>query len=407
MVGVAYAQRNLPACSSIGFYHQCFVTYTTHNGDKYIGEWGDRKISKEGVFTSSTGKLVEKFNGAGIAIFKDGHKFIGEFKDGKPSGEGILFESNGSVINQGNWADGSFLSSTFQDPSYNGQGVYTDKGNKYVGAWRYGKYNGQGTFTFFSGSKYVGEFKDNQFSGQGTLYASNGLVVVTGIWANGKFVRSESLQKSSLAELNSSNCAKPEYPSTSKRLEEEGSVEVIFLVEADGKVNAAAVEKSSGFRRLDEAATRGVSSCQFKPLNIGGITRQSWASMKFTFGLETTTQSNVQTAIAMDISASNLKIPAPINNLQNIPPNSYAQLIGMKIFPNITFTEEVVGNPKAEVEVHLAVDGVILGRKLLSSSGIKSWDDAVLKAIDKTKKIPKDIDGSVPPILIISFRPRY
>jgi TonB family protein len=315
LVGSVCAQSKLPACHSTGFYHQCFVAYTTENGDKYIGEWGDSKVSKDGIFTSSSGnKFVEKFNGNGIATFKDGHKFIGEFKDGKPNGQGTLFESNGSVINQGIWASGSFLSSAFQDPSYIGQGTYSRNGNKYVGTWRDGKYNGQGTFTFFSGSKYVGEFKDNQFSGQGTLFSPSELVVVTGVWANGKFVRSDSLQRSSLAESNSSNCAKPEYPSFSRRLEEEGSVEVLFLVEADGKVNAAAVEKSSGFRRLDEAATRGVSTCQFKPLIVGGVTQQSWASMKFTFRLETNTaQSNVpiaQTANATNVSASLGALPA-------------------------------------------------------------------------------------------------
>jgi colicin import membrane protein len=88
------------------------------------------------------------------------------------------------------------------------------------------------------------------------------------------------------------------------------------------------------------------------------------------------------------------------------PSANYAGRIRARIKPNITFTEDVVGNPRAEVEVRTSPDGTILSRKLLSSSGNRSWDDAVLKAIDKTAILPRDEDGRVPPVLEISFRPK-
>ena len=88
------------------------------------------------------------------------------------------------------------------------------------------------------------------------------------------------------------------------------------------------------------------------------------------------------------------------------PSANYAGRIRARIKPNITFTEDVAGNPRAEVEVRTSPDGTILSRKLLSSSGNKSWDDAVLKAIDKTAILPRDEDGRVPPVLEISFRPK-
>ena len=88
------------------------------------------------------------------------------------------------------------------------------------------------------------------------------------------------------------------------------------------------------------------------------------------------------------------------------PSASYAGRIIARIEPNITFTEDVAGNPKAEVEVRTSPDGTIISRKLLSSSGNKAWDEAVLKAIDKTATLPRDEDGRVPPILVISFRPK-
>ena len=88
------------------------------------------------------------------------------------------------------------------------------------------------------------------------------------------------------------------------------------------------------------------------------------------------------------------------------PSASYAGRIRARIKPNITFTEDVAGNPKAEVEVRTSPDGTIISRKLLTSSGNKAWDDAVLKAIDKTNTLPRDEDGRVPPVLEISFRPK-
>jgi protein TonB len=82
------------------------------------------------------------------------------------------------------------------------------------------------------------------------------------------------------------HCAKPDYPSASRRLEEEGTVTLKFLIGADGKVLQADVEKSSGFTRLDEAARNALSKCQFRPGTVDGKPEQSWASIKYTWRLE-------------------------------------------------------------------------------------------------------------------------
>jgi colicin import membrane protein len=88
------------------------------------------------------------------------------------------------------------------------------------------------------------------------------------------------------------------------------------------------------------------------------------------------------------------------------PSGSYAGRISARIKPNIVFTDEIAGNPVADVEVRSAPNGTILSRKLIKSSGLKAWDDAVLKAIDKTEKLPPDTDGQVPASMIIGFRPK-
>ena len=88
------------------------------------------------------------------------------------------------------------------------------------------------------------------------------------------------------------------------------------------------------------------------------------------------------------------------------PSASYAGRIRARIKPNIVFGEDTPGNPEAEVEVRVAPDGTIVARKLLKSSGVKAWDEAVLRAIDKTETLPRDIDGQIPPSMWIKFRPK-
>ena len=58
----------------------------------------------------------------------------------------------------------------FRDGRPNGQGTYTyPDGRRYVGEWRDGDFNGRGTRTYPDGRKEVGEWRDGNFIGQGTL----------------------------------------------------------------------------------------------------------------------------------------------------------------------------------------------------------------------------------------------
>ena len=82
------------------------------------------------------------------------------------------------------------------------------------------------------------------------------------------------------------NCPKPEYPSSSRRNEEEGTVQLRFLIGTEGQVLESQIEKTSGYTRLDEAARIALSRCQFKPGTLNGKAEQSWASMKYTWRLE-------------------------------------------------------------------------------------------------------------------------
>ena len=87
------------------------------------------------------------------------------------------------------------------------------------------------------------------------------------------------------------------------------------------------------------------------------------------------------------------------------PSASYAGKLIARIKPNILFTDTPSGNPAADVEVRASPTGTVLSRRLVKSSGNKDWDEAVLRAIDRTGELPRDVDGRVPPVLVITFTP--
>ncbi len=88
------------------------------------------------------------------------------------------------------------------------------------------------------------------------------------------------------------------------------------------------------------------------------------------------------------------------------PSAGYAGRIIARLRPLSVFAEAVAGNPKAEVEIRVAPDGTIIGRRLVKSSGIPAWDDAVLRAIDKAESLPRDVDGRVQNPTIVIWGPR-
>lgn len=88
------------------------------------------------------------------------------------------------------------------------------------------------------------------------------------------------------------------------------------------------------------------------------------------------------------------------------PSAGYAGRIKALLRRNTTYTETINGNPSAEAEVRTQLDGTIISAKIIKSSGVKSWDEAVLNAINKTETLPRDVDGRVPPVLIIIHSPK-
>ncbi|MFJ2987446.1 energy transducer TonB [Collimonas sp. NPDC087041] len=82
------------------------------------------------------------------------------------------------------------------------------------------------------------------------------------------------------------NCEKPEYPRSSLRNEEEGTVNVKLTIGVDGNVVDAVVEKGSGFKDLDRATLKAWSLCHFTPAMADGQAVQSSTRMQYVWKLD-------------------------------------------------------------------------------------------------------------------------
>jgi TonB family protein len=79
--------------------------------------------------------------------------------------------------------------------------------------------------------------------------------------------------------------ARPIYPTLSKRLNEQGTVDLRILVTSTGEVGALEVRNSSGFERLDQAAVEAVKTWRFNPATVDGKPVDAWYLIPVTFKL--------------------------------------------------------------------------------------------------------------------------
>jgi hypothetical protein len=163
----AQVQRKLPPCTAVDY-----------SKNKHFGI--DGRTEK---WHNCIGRYVFELNDE----FK-GTVYDSEFQSGLPSGKGNFTLPNGD-----------YFIGEFKDGAFNGQGTYyyladgKYKGDKYTGEFKDNKRNGQGTYTRANGVKYKGEWKDGKKHGQGILTDFDGEKMREGIWINDQFVRAEKI----------------------------------------------------------------------------------------------------------------------------------------------------------------------------------------------------------------------
>lgn len=83
----------------------------------------------------------------------------------------------------------------------------------------------------------------------------------------------------------SAGCDKPEYPQPSLNAQEEGVVALSFLIDANNSVKESRIDKTSGYKRLDNAARDALSLCKFKAGTENGKPVASWVKIKYAWQL--------------------------------------------------------------------------------------------------------------------------
>jgi hypothetical protein len=121
----------------------------------------------------------------GTLTFDSGEKYVGEWKDGKWNGKGTLTFASGEKEEELAAVSSSYVGE-FKEGKRHGKGTYIYiNGDKYVGEFKDNKRHGHGTYHHTSGNKYVGEYKDGKKNGQGAVTFVSGYKFV-GAFKNGK-----------------------------------------------------------------------------------------------------------------------------------------------------------------------------------------------------------------------------
>nr|WP_199067372.1 energy transducer TonB [Chromobacterium sp. ASV5] len=77
----------------------------------------------------------------------------------------------------------------------------------------------------------------------------------------------------------------PPYPERSRQLGEQGQVLLRVRVSKDGRALAVAVQRSSGYRRLDRSAEEAATGWKFAPARQGGESVESELTVPVEFRL--------------------------------------------------------------------------------------------------------------------------
>jgi colicin import membrane protein len=176
---------------------------------------------------------------------------------------------------------------------------------------------------------------------------------------------------------------------------------------ADEKKKAEALaekaEKAEKTKKLEEAKTKAAAQAKLEAKKLATQKEQQTKKQAAAEAKQRKENLDRMNAHLGATGAADAKGSAP---KASGPSASYGGKVRAKVKPNIVFTEDIAGNPVAEVEVRTTLDGTITSQRLVKSSGNKAWDDAVIKAIIRTESLPRDVDGRVPTPMIIEFRPK-
>jgi hypothetical protein len=130
--GLAFAQAQVPQrpapgpvgpCPELGYFRNCYGTYTWYDGSTYEGAWKDNQKTGIATYKDANGDSYvgewksNRRSGEGIYSWSDGRVWMGEWKEGEPHGKFIQYAPDKSVERMGIFQKGRLLASKLVEPS--------------------------------------------------------------------------------------------------------------------------------------------------------------------------------------------------------------------------------------------------------------------------------------------------
>jgi TonB family protein len=100
--------------------------------------------------------------------------------------------------------------------------------------------------------------------------------------------------------------------------------------------------------------------------------------------------------------ASAMHTPAPAEALSASP--GYLEKVQRRVRPNIVWAGETPGL-ETVVTIHCSPTGTLLSATIALSSGNSQWDDAALRAVQRSDPMPLDTNGKAPASFTVTLRP--
>ena len=161
---------------------------TTHDGKDLVltfPAWTSEADKRESLNSSAIAKASQKCPGVTyklINVYSTPYVFSMNISTTKINGISANIQCDVGVKD--------IVASSFSKDKNNVNNLPECQG-RYVSRWT----NCFGTITIGNGSKYVGEFNNGKEHGRGIFYSSNGTILNQGIWADGKFAQSQTVQQ--------------------------------------------------------------------------------------------------------------------------------------------------------------------------------------------------------------------
>lgn len=118
----AVPSQPVTPCPALGYFRNCYGTYTWFDGSTYEGAWKDNQKTGLATYKDANGDSYvgewknNRRSGEGIYSWSDGRVWMGEWREGEPHGKFIQYAPDKSVERMGIFQKGKFHSSRLVEP---------------------------------------------------------------------------------------------------------------------------------------------------------------------------------------------------------------------------------------------------------------------------------------------------